>query len=301
MSEPGSSASSPTAEPPRRDRALAILGAGVMGETVLSGLLRAGWSPSEIVATDRRAERRTELTQTYGIRMLGNADAVAAANTVIVVVKPQDMSDLLAELAGVLQPGTLVVSLAAGVDTASIEEQLPAGTAVVRVMPNTPAQVDEGMAAISAGSHATPADLEQVSEILSATGRVVTVPERYQDAVTALSGSGPAYLFFVVESMIEAGVHLGLPRDLATELVVQTMLGSATLLRETGEHPTVLRERVTSPGGTTAAAVRQLEDHKVRAAFLGAIEAARDRSRDLAAAARQDRESRPVPGGSTPG
>jgi pyrroline-5-carboxylate reductase len=158
-------------------------------------------------------------------------------------------------------------------------------------MPNTPAQVDEGMAAISPGSHSTEAHLERVSAILSATGRVVIVPERYQDAVTALSGSGPAYLFFVVEAMIEAGVHLGLPRDTATELVVQTMLGSAKLLRETGEHPTVLRERVTSPGGTTAAAVRVLEDHKVRAAFLGAIEAARDRSRDLASAARQDRDA----------
>ncbi len=277
---------------PPDDRALAILGAGVMGETVLSGLLRAGWRPGEIVATDRRPDRQIELTQTYGIRMLENVDAVTGADTVILVVKPQDMNDLLGEIAGVIRPGTLIVSLAAGVDTASIESQLPDGVAVVRVMPNTPAQVDEGMAAISAGSHADQGHLDRVTEILSATGRVVTVPERYQDAVTALSGSGPAYLFFVVESMIEAGVHLGLPRDIATELVVQTMLGSAKLLRETGEHPTVLRERVTSPGGTTAAAVRQLENHKVRAAFLGAIEAARDRSRDLAAASRLDRQAR---------
>ena len=158
----------------------------------------------------------------------------------------------------------------------------------MRVMPNTPAQVDEGMAAISPGSHSTQDHLDRVTEILSATGRVITVPERYQDAVTAISGTGPAYLFFVVEAMIEAGVHLGLPRTTATELVVQTMLGSAKLLRETGEHPTVLRERVTSPGGTTTAAVRQLEDPKVRAAFLVAMEAARDRSRELAAAAREN-------------
>jgi pyrroline-5-carboxylate reductase len=270
---------------------LAILGAGVMGETVLSGLLRAGWSANDIVATDRRPERQLELTAKYGITMTENPEAVAEAETVILVVKPQDMRDLLREIAPYLKPEALVVSLAAGVDTASIESQLTDGVAVVRVMPNTPAQVDEGMAAISPGSHSTDAHLERVSAILSATGRVVTVPERYQDAVTALSGSGPAYLFFVVEAMIEAGVHLGLPRDTATELVVQTMLGSAKLLRETGEHPTVLRERVTSPGGTTAAAVRVLEDHKVRAAFLGAIEAARDRSRDLAAAARQDRDA----------
>jgi pyrroline-5-carboxylate reductase len=265
---------------------LAILGAGVMGETVLSGLLRAGWSADDIVATDRRPEREVELREAYGIRMLTNVEAVAEADTVILVVKPQDMVDLLAEIAVVLKPDALVVSLAAGVDTALIEGQLPAGTAVVRVMPNTPAQVDEGMAAISPGSHSDQGHLDHVTEILSATGRVLTVPERYQDAVTAISGSGPAYLFFVVEAMIEAGVHLGLPRDTATALVVQTMLGSAKLLRETGEHPTVLRERVTSPGGTTAAAIRTLEDHAVRAAFIGAMEAARDRSRELASAAR---------------
>jgi pyrroline-5-carboxylate reductase len=273
---------------------LAILGAGVMGETVLSGLLRAGWHADQIVATDRRLERQLELTTRYGIKMLDNTEAVAEAETVILVVKPQDMSDLLSEIAESIKPGTLVVSLAAGIDTTFIESRLPEGVAVVRVMPNTPAQVDEGMAAISPGSHSTQDHLDRVTEILSATGRVITVPERYQDAVTAISGTGPAYLFFVVEAMIEAGVHLGLPRDTATELVVQTMLGSAKLLRETGEHPTVLRERVTSPGGTTAAAVRELEDHKVRAAFLRAMEAARDRSRDLAAAAREDKQG---PGG----
>jgi len=275
---------------------LAILGAGVMGETVLSGLLRAGWNPDDIVATDRRPEREVELSHTYGIRMLSNSEAAAEADTVILVVKPQDMRELLSEISSVVKPDVLIVSLAAGVDTASIESQLPDGIAVVRVMPNTPAQVDEGMAAISPGTHSGASHLEHVTEILSATGRVVTVPERYQDAVTAISGSGPAYLFFVVEAMIEAGVHLGLPRDTATELVVQTMLGSAKLLRETGEHPTVLRERVTSPGGTTAAAVRQLEDRAVRAAFMTAMEAARDRSRELAAAAREAAPA-PRPGG----
>ncbi len=282
-----------------RGHPLAILGVGVMGETVLSGLLRAGWHPDQIVASHRRPERRQELTIRYGIQMLENTKAVADAETVLLVVKPQDMSGLLADIAPAIKPGALVVSLAAGVDTAFIESRLPEGVAVVRVMPNTPAQVDEGMAAISPGSHSTQDHLDRVTEILSATGRVITVPERYQDAVTAISGTGPAYLFFVVEAMIEAGVHLGLPRSTATELVVQTMLGSAKLLRETGEHPTVLRERVTSPGGTTTAAVRQLEDHKVRAAFLGAMEAARDRSRELAAAARHNQQGKPDrPGGS---
>jgi pyrroline-5-carboxylate reductase len=274
---------------PHRSR-LALLGAGVMGETVLSGLVRAGWDPRDLVATDRRPERVAELEATYGITMTDNVSAVAGASTVVLVVKPQDMRGLLAEIAPTLAADALVVSLAAGVDTATLEAGLPVGQPVVRVMANTPAQVDEGMAALSGGSSATPEHLERVREILSATGRVVIVPEAYQDAVTAISGSGPAYLFFVVEAMIEAGVHLGLPRDLSTELVVQTMLGSAKLLRESGEHPVVLRERVTSPGGTTAAALRELEDHKVRAAFLSAMEAARDRSRALAQAARDGQE-----------
>jgi pyrroline-5-carboxylate reductase len=267
---------------------LAVLGAGVMGETLLSGLLRSGWTADRLIATDRRPEVEREIAAKYGITVMTNAEAAAKADTVILVVKPQDMRDLLIEIAPAVRPSTLIVSLAAGVDTATIERLLPEGIAVVRVMPNTPAQVDEGMAAISPGSHTDHDHLTRVAEILSATGRVVTVPERYQDAVTAISGSGPAYLFFVVEAMIEAGVHLGLPRDTATELVVQTMLGSAKLLRETGEHPTVLRERVTSPGGTTAAAIRQLEEHKVRAAFITAMESARDRSRELARAAREN-------------
>ncbi|MGI3786395.1 MAG: pyrroline-5-carboxylate reductase [Janthinobacterium lividum] len=270
----------------RQRHRLALLGAGVMGETVLSGLVRAGWDPADLVATDRRPERVAELEATYGITMTTNVEAVAGAATVVLVVKPQDMRGLLAEIAPTLGPEALVVSLAAGVDTATLEAGLPQGQPVVRVMANTPAQVDEGMAAVAAGSSATPEHLERVRDILTATGRVEVVPEGYLDAVTAISGSGPAYLFFVVEAMIEAGVHLGLPRDLSTELVVQTMLGSAKLLRESGEHPTVLRERVTSPGGTTAAALRELEDHKVRAAFLSAMEAARDRSQSLAAAAR---------------
>jgi pyrroline-5-carboxylate reductase len=260
---------------------VAVLGAGVMGETLASGLLRAGRSPSDLLLTDRRPERGVELRERYGIDVVGNAEAAAKADTLLLVVKPQDMGELLDEIAPHLTSGTLVVSLAAGITTAFLEARLPQGTAVVRVMPNTPALVDEGMAAISRGAHCDEDHLREAEELLSSVGKVVRVPEKQQDAVTAVSGSGPAYLFFVVESMIEAGVHLGLPRTTASELVVQTVVGSAKLLRETGEHPTVLREQVTSPGGTTAAAVRKLEDHKVRAAFLTALEAARDRSREL--------------------
>jgi len=260
---------------------VAIIGAGVMGETLLSGLIRGGRDAADLLVGEKRPERAAELRERYGVRVVANTEA-AAAETVVLVVKPQDMADVLGEIAPHLRPGQLLVSLAAGIPTRAIEKHIPDGVAVVRVMPNTPALVDEGMAAISAGSHCDDAHLATAEELLSATGRVVRVPEKQQDAVTAISGSGPAYLFFVVEAMIEAGVHLGLPRTTATELVVQTVVGSAKLLRETGTHPTVLREQVTSPGGTTAAAIRQLEDHKVRAAFITAMEAARDRSVTLA-------------------
>ncbi len=261
---------------------VAILGAGVMGETVVSGLLRAGRAPAELLLSERRPARADELRERYGIDVVSNIEAASKAETLILVVKPQDMADLLDEIAPVVKPAQLVISLAAGITTALIEARLPTGVPVVRVMPNTPALVDEGMAAISRGSHCDEAHLVEAETLLRATGKVIRVPEKQQDAVTAISGSGPAYLFFVVEAMIEAGVHLGLPRSTATELVVQTMVGSAKMLRETGEHPTVLRERVTSPGGTTAAAIRELEDHKVRAAFMTALESARNRSRALA-------------------
>ncbi len=189
---------------------------------------------------------------------------------------------MLDEIAGDLHPGQLLVSLAAGITTAFIESRVPEGVAVVRVMPNTPALVDEGMAAIAPGSHCDESHLTEAESLMASTGKVLRIPEKQMDAVTAISGSGPAYIFFVVESMIEAGVHLGLPRATATELVVQTLVGSAAMLRETGTHPVVLREQVTSPGGTTASALRELEIHKVRAAFLAAMEAARNRSRELA-------------------
>ena len=260
---------------------IAIIGAGVMGETLVSGLLRAGRQPDDIVIAERREDRAAELTERYGIKVMDNAEAAGSAGTVVLVVKPQDMAGVLVEIADHMRPGALVISLAAGTTTAFLEERLPAGTAVVRVMPNTPALVDEGLAAISPGSSCDEKHLDEAEALMSSVGRVIRVPEKQQDAVTAISGSGPAYLFFVVESMIEAGVHLGLPRTTATQLAVQTAFGSAKLLRETGQHPTVLREQVTSPGGTTAAALRELESHSVRAAFLAALEAARDRSEEL--------------------
>jgi pyrroline-5-carboxylate reductase len=263
---------------------VAILGAGVMGEALLSGLLRAGRRAEDLLVTERRLERGQELVERYGVEYVTNPAAAQKAETLLIVVKPQDMGSLLDEIAGQVRPGQLVVSLAAGITTQFIESRLPDGVAVVRVMPNTPALVDEGMAAISPGAHCDEGHLVEAESLMRVTSKVIRVPEKQMDAVTAISGTGPAYVFYVVESMIEAGVHLGLPRTTATDMVVQVLTGSAKLLRETGEHPTVLRERVTSPGGTTAAAVRRLEEGRVRADFLAAIEAARDRARELGAA-----------------
>lgn len=264
-------------------RDLAIFGAGVMGETLLSGLVRAGRDNEHLTITERRPERVAELRERYaGVQVLDNVEAAERADTLVLVVKPQDMSTLLDEIREHVRPGNLVVSLAAGIPTEYLEARLPRGSSVVRVMPNTPALVDQGMAALSRGKFCTDEHMNEAMELLRSCGRAIEVPEKYQDAVTAISGSGPAYVFYVVEAMIEAGVVLGLPRATATELVVQTLYGAATMIKETGQHPTVLREQVTSPGGTTAAALRQLDDNKVRAAFITAMEAAAARSAELA-------------------
>jgi len=262
---------------------IAVLGVGKLGEALLSGLLRSGLPASSLLAAERHHERAAEIAERYGVATPSPEEAVAVADVVLLVVKPQDMRTLLGEVAGHLRPGALVVSMAAGITSALVEELLADGTPVVRVMTNTPVFVDEAMSAISAGSHASAEHLQVVQDLLSPVGKVVRVPESQQDAVTALSGSGPAYFFFLVEAMIDAGILLGLPRAVAAELIVQTAVGSARMLRESGEHPVLLREAVTSPGGTTISAIRTMEDHGVRAAMLAAIEAARDRSRELAA------------------
>lgn len=265
---------------------VAVLGAGVMGETLLSGLLRAGRPAASLRISERRPQRAQELADRYGVAVEDNAVAVAGAGTVVLVVKPQDVAALVTEIAAHLAPGSLVVSLAAGVTTASVEAVLdsagaPGDVAVVRVMPNTPALVDAGMSAVSPGSRCDDSHLAAVEALLASVGAVVRVPEHQMDAVTAVSGSGPAYVFYVVEAMIEAGVLLGLSREVATTLAVQTVRGAGTMVSETGQHPSVLREQVCSPAGTTIAAIRVLDDHRVRAAFVTAMEAARDRSAEL--------------------
>lgn len=262
---------------------VAVIGVGKMGEALLSGMLRAGKPVTDLLGTCRTAERAAMLRERYGIAVVSNAEAAEAADTLLFAVKPQDMSALLDDIGPHVAADRLVVSVAAGITTSFLERRLPEGTACVRVMSNTPVLVDAAMSAVSAGSHATEDHLHRTEEVLRPVGKVLRVPESQQDAVTALSGSGPAYVYYLVESMTDAAILLGLPRGVAHELIVQAMVGAATMLRDSGDHPVRLRENVTSPGGTTINAIRELEKHGVRAAVLDAISAARDRSRELAA------------------
>src|SRR5215470_10038001 len=267
------------------ERKVAILGGGRIGEALLSGLLSSGWrEPSEVVVTDRRDERNAELHEQYGVEATtDNAAAVTGAEVAVIAVKPQDIDVLLSQVGQHLTTEQTLVSVAAAISTAHIEERIADGVPVVRAMPNAPSTVHEGMAGICAGAHAGDEQLALAEEALSHLGAVVRVPERAMDAVTAVSGSGPAYFALLAEAMIEAGILLGLSREISTQLVVQTMLGTARLLRDEGIHPVELREQVTSPGGTTIRAIRELERAGVRAAFLNAIQAAMERSRELAA------------------
>lgn len=262
---------------------VAVVGAGKIGELVLSGLLRAGWPAGKLLATARRADRAAELATRYGVRIVDNLTAVAEADVLALAVKPQDAGALLAEIGPKVPADKLVITLCAGLPTSFFNRRLPEGTPVVRVMTNTPALVDEAMTAISAGPHATAEHLALAEEMFTPLGATIRVPETQQDAVTALSGSGPAYFYLLVEAMTDAGILLGLPRQVAHDLIVQTAIGSAVMLRDSGEHPVKLREAVTSPAGTTISAVRELENHGVRAALLAALAAARDRARELAA------------------
>ena len=265
-------------------RRVAFLGGGKMAEALISGLIRSGGrTADEIMVTNRREERAHELAGKYGITAtLDNPEAVRWADVLVLMTKPQDIEALLQQIREHVQPRDRVISFAAGVRTSFVEKQLPDDVPVVRVMSNVPVMVDEAMSVISAGRSAGEEHLAIAEELLGTVGKVLRLPEQQLDAVTATSGSGPAYFFLLAEAMIEACILLGLSRDVATELIIQTMLGSAKMLRDTGKHPVELREMVTSPGGTTIAAIRHLEEAGVRAAFLNAIDAARQRSLELA-------------------
>ncbi|MFN8097630.1 MAG: pyrroline-5-carboxylate reductase [Dermatophilaceae bacterium] len=259
---------------------IAIVGGGAMGEAVIAGLVRDPASPA-VHVVEKRVDRATELETRYAVSTSSDLASIAGHDTVLLVVKPQDVDAVARAIAPHLASEAVVVSLAAGVTTAFLAERLP-GCAVVRVMPNTPALVGEGMAAVSRGAGASDAQVARALAVLGACGKVIEVPESHQDLVTAVSGSGPAYLFYLADALIEAGVVLGLPRATARDLAVQTLVGAATMLRETGEHPVLLREQVTSPGGTTAAALRELDARAVRAAIVSAVAAAATRSAELA-------------------
>jgi pyrroline-5-carboxylate reductase len=261
---------------------IAILGTGKMGEALLSGVLRAGRRPAELMVTVRREERGALLRERYGVEVATNVEAAKRAETLILAVKPQDMAVLLQDVAPHMPAGRLVISIAAGIPTTFVESRLPQGVPVVRVMSNTPVHVDQAMSVISAGSHADEEHLKRTDELLAPVGKVLRIPESLQDAATALSGSGPAYFYYLVEAMVDAGILLGMPRAAALEMVIQSAVGAAVMLRDSGEHPVLLREAVTSPAGTTISAIRELESHGVRAALIAALEAARDRSRELA-------------------
>ena len=269
------------------DGTLAIIGTGRIGEALMRGLLSSAWlTPEQVICTDVSEVRCEEIRTTHGVQATtDNRAAVAAADVVLIALKPQVLVRVISAVTDAFRPEQTVISVAAGITTATIQDAIEGEVPVVRVMTNTPVQVDEAMSVLSGGTHAGVRDLDLAEDILRHVGHVIRMEEEHLDAVTALSGSGPAYFFLLAEAMIDAGILLGLPRDVSTQLIVQTMVGSAKMLRDTGRHPVELREMVTSPGGTTIAAIRTLESAGVRAAFLDAIEAAKLRSQELAAGA----------------
>jgi pyrroline-5-carboxylate reductase len=261
---------------------LALLGGGRMGEALLGGLLDSGFEPESIAVAEVDPDRRRALEERWkGVRVVPSAAwAVGEAELVVVAVKPGDVVSVLEGCAETLPGDAVVLSIAAGVTIEALETAAP-GRPVIRAMPNTPALVRRGAAAIAGGAHAAEPHLQLAERVLGSVGIVVRVPEPLLDSVTGLSGSGPAYVFLVAEALVEGGVLVGLPRETAAALVNQTILGAATLLAEGSEGPEALRAAVTSPGGTTAAGLRSLEDHGVRAAILDAVAAATARSKEL--------------------
>lgn len=262
---------------------IAFLGTGNMAEAIIRGLLRSGTCKAEqITGTARRPTRLETLASQYGIRTTSdNEAAVRDADIVILSVKPQVLDAMLTTIAPALRPGTLVISVAAGVPIAAMERRLGAGTRIIRAMPNTPSLVGQGACAIAPGAHATADDVALALTIFRSVGIATEVEESLLDAVTGLSGSGPAYIFLIIEALSDAGVKVGLPRYTALELAAQTVLGSARLLIETGSHPGTLKDQVTSPGGTAIAGLHTLESGGLRTTLIDAVESATRRSKEL--------------------
>ena len=259
---------------------IAVLGGGVMGEALIAGLLQLDPKPA-ITVVEKVDSRAKELTDRYSIQSASAAHAVATADVVIAVVKPQDMREALAGIADQIPSTALVITIAAGITTAFISDLLPQ-VSVVRAMPNTPARIQQGVVGISAGEHCTPEHFAKAAALLGAVGLVIEIPEGLQDAITATSGSGPAYVFYLAEAMMRGAQEAGLSAADARAAVVQTLLGSAELLAASTDSPTTLRTNVTSPNGTTAAAIAVLDQQGVNDSIVRAMLAARDRSQELA-------------------
>lgn len=261
---------------------IAMIGSGQMGEALIGGWLAAKTVPPEaLVATDASAERRDLMKRRFGIRTgTDNRDAASRADVVVLAVKPQILDGVMNELSSALA-GKLVLSIAAGVTIAHLARLAPKGVRVVRVMPNTPVLVRDGVSALSFGDGVSDKDQQLTRRLFEAVGRAVVVEEKLMDAVTGLSGSGPAYVFMAIEALADGGVKMGLPRTVADLLAAQTVLGAARMVLETGEHPAKLKDRVASPGGTTIAGLHRLEQGGLRAALMAAVEAAAKRSEEL--------------------
>ncbi len=261
---------------------VAVIGAGVMGEALITALISSGVNPDQITISEKREERVQELIAQYSVKVAPLATNVANAEALLLVVKPQDMASVLAEIKGSINPASVVISFAAGKTISFISNALGTGNPVVRVMPNTPTLVGEGMAAASMGTGVSATQREFILGFLGATGKVIEVSEELQDAVTATSGSGPAYFFAFVEAMVAGAKELGLSDQDATTLTIQTIVGAAKLLDESGKSATTLRENVTSPNGTTAAALASFGSDDLNLMVAKAMKAARDRSQELA-------------------
>jgi pyrroline-5-carboxylate reductase len=269
-------------------RRWAFIGSGKMASALIKGMLRAGIAPAEsICASDPLPAARTLLEAETGVAVFeSNLPVVQRSDVLVLAVKPQNLRLVLQQLRPVVTPEHLVISIAAGITITSIDEGLGSGGRIVRVMPNTPALVGEGASAYAMGPRVRPADEAVVGAFLGAVGRAVCVPESALDAVTGLSGSGPAFVYLMIEALSDGGVCVGLPRDVATLLAAQTVLGAAKMVVETGLHPGVLKDQVASPGGTTIAGLRAMERRGVRGALIDAVEAATHRSAELAALAK---------------
>jgi len=266
-----------------KDKKLAVLGAGKLGETLIKGLLEAGViDVQNVTVTAAHLPRLKQLKEKFNVKgTLSNKDAIADAEIIILGVKPQTVPLVLSEIGDALRPSQLLISVAASVSTAFIEKHIAADVPVIRAMPNTPAQINKGMTGIAPGAHATADHVSLAKYIFDSVGRSVVADEKHMDAITGLSASGPAYIYIIIESLAEAGVKVGLPRDIATELAAQTVVGAGSMVLETAEHPAKLKDTVTTPAGCTIDGILELEEGSLRVTLIKAVVKATQRAKEL--------------------